>query len=163
MRYEGYWYLSHQTLMDLLGDRAAIAQQAFAILRRDLQQWLKNPEQIEAESLLSSHQAVMELALQLDGMSQSSLLIEKGLVTMITIVEGEEQIRKGSIVSVQEGQDSVLLNIRDRRDGEINQFEYRDESLITFDQDLELLFGREAIYLFNDQELDLMEQILGLL
>ena len=165
MRYEGDWYLSHQTLMDLLGDRSSVVQQAFAILHQDLARWMLQPDQIEMESLFQTHQAVMELALQMDAMSQSSLSIDKGLVNMCTFVDGEEQIRKGSIVSVQQSEESIYLNIKDRRDGEINQFEYflmeEEEYLRTFDQELELLFGRESVYLFNDQELDLIEQILG--
>lgn len=159
--YEGYWYISRSSIMELLGKRLTIILQSFQQIKKGLKEYLKQSASFDEESFVEQFKAEMFLALQIDALCQSSLEMMDGVVTMYTIQEGEENLRKADVLGVKFDGGTVIIKVADQEDKEINVFYCDGNELKTEDQGVKLTFSRSPTFLFDDNELDAMEYLLG--
>ena len=158
--WEGYWYLSEKSIQTLLGDRLPVILEAFRQVKTQLAVYLRNPSKVDVESFIREHKASMSVALQVDGLAQTSLQIEGSAFTLFTVVEGEAVTKEGTLQSTVPKPGSAMLIVRDNLDGEQNSFIWKRDQLSTVDQGVEMVFARQPTFFFTDPELDVMEQLL---
>ena len=159
--YEGYWYISRISIMELLGNKLTVILQSFQKIKKGLRDYIQQNSSFEEDLFVSEFQAEMLLALQIDALCQSSLEISEGLVSMYTIQEGEEQLRKGNILSADFDGGIVKIEAEDSVDQERSVFYCDGNELNTEDQGIKLSFARKPTFLFDDKELDAMEYLLN--
>ena len=158
--WEGYWYLSEKSIQTLLGDRLPVILEAFRQVKTQLAVYLRSPSKIDVESFINEHKASMSVALQVDGLAQTSLQIVGNTFTLFTVVEGEPVTKEGVLQSTVPKPGSAMLIVRDNQDGEQNSFIWKSGILTTVDQGVEMVFARQPTFFFTDPELDVMEQLL---
>lgn len=159
--YEGYWYISRISIMELLGNKLTVILQSFQKIKKGLRNYIQQDSSFEEDLFVSEFQAEMRLALQIDALCQSSLEISEGVVSMYTIQEGEEQLRKGMILSADFDGGIVKIQAEDSDDQERSVFYCDGNELNTEDQGVKLSFARKPTFLFDDKELDAMEYLLN--
>ena len=159
--YEGYWYISRGSIMELLGKRLTIILQSFQQIKKGLKEQATQPSSFDEKNFLQQFKAEMLLALQIDALCQSSLEMIDGSVTMYTIQDGEENLRRGEILSVNFDGGTVIIVVSDQEDQEENTFYCDGNELKTEDQGVKLTFSRSPTFLFDDSELDAMEYLLN--
>ncbi len=159
--WEGHWYVSENTIRMLLGERLPIILEAFSQVKSQLALYLANPNRIDMDAFIAQHKASMVVALQVDGLAQTSLQVERQKFTLFSVVDGEAVTKTGRIQSTIPRGDSAMLMVKDDQDGEHSTFIWREGTLNTVDQGLEMVFSREPTFFFTDPELDVMEQLLA--
>ena len=158
--WNGYWYLSESSIQTLLGDRLPVILDAFKQVKRQLATYLRSPSKVDVESLIQTHMASMVVALQVDGLAQTSLQVEGDLFTLFTVVDGEAVTKTGRLQTTVPRGPSAMLMVRDDEDGEQSSFIWKPGTLTTVDQGVEMVFARQPTFFFTDPELDVMEQLL---
>ena len=158
--WEGYWYLSEGSIQTLLGDRLPVILEAFKQVKEQLSLYLRNPAKFDVESFIETHKASMIVALQVDGLAQTSLQVEGNSFALFTVVDGEAVSKIGSLQTVVPRGPSAMLMVRDDEDGEQSSFIWKQGTLTTVDQGVEMVFARQPTFFFTDPELDVMEQLL---
>ena len=158
--WKGHWYLSDASIRTLLGERLPVILEAFRQVKTELALYLRNPTKVDVDQFIDQHKASMVVALQVDGLAQTSLQVEGQKLTLFTVVDGESVTRTGRIQSTVPRADSAMLMVRDDIDGEHSTFIWKQDSLSTVDQGIEMVFSREPTFFFTDPELDVMEQLL---
>lgn len=158
--WDGYWYLSEGSIQALLGDRLPVILEAFKEVKSQLAMYLQNPSKIDVESFIQTHMASMVVALQVDGLAQTSLQVEEDVFTLFTVVDGEAVTKTGHLQTTVPRGPSVMLMVRDDEDGEQSSFIWKSGSLTTVDKGVEMAFARQPTFFFTDPELDVMEQLL---
>ena len=159
--YEGYWYISRTSIMELLGNRLTIILQSFQQIKKELKEYVKQPSVFDEQEFVNRFKAEMHLALQIDALCQSSLEMMDGIVTMYTIQNGAENLRKADVLEVNFDGGTVIITVADQEDKEINVFYCDGNELKTEDQGVSLTFSRSPTFLFDDTELDAMEYLLS--
>ncbi len=157
----GHWYLSDSSIRMLLGERLPIILEAFNQVKKQLANYLQKPSSVDVEQFIDQHKASMVVALQVDGLAQTSLQVEDRLMTLFSVVEGEAVTKRARIQSVIPRGNSAMLMVKDLEDGEHSTFIWENEQLTTVDQGVEMAFAREPTFFFTDPELDVMEQLLA--
>ena len=104
--WDGYWYLSESSIQTLLGDRLPVILDAFKQVKAQLALYLRSPSRVDIEAFIQTHMASMVVALQVDGLAQTSLQVEGNVFTLFTVVDGEAVTKTG---------DSKLRYLVDRR------------------------------------------------
>jgi ribosomal protein S17 len=164
MEYEGYWYLSRQSILDLFGDKVDAILQSFVLLKRELAVYSVKPTRAQKTVIVEQYTQEMQLALQIDAISQSSLELNLLEVSMYTVSNGNPTMRQGDIVNVEETDTGYTLTIVDQQDQEESLFMWSEEGLQVKDsqqgQDMWMWFSREPTIFFSDPELDIIEQLL---
>lgn len=158
--WDGYWYLSEGSIQALLGDRLPVILEAFKEVKTHLALYLRNPSKVDLESLIATHKSSMIVALQVDGLAQTSLQVEGGVFTLFTVVDGEAVTKTGHLQTTVPRGPSAMLMVRDDEDGEQSSFIWKSGTLTTVDQGVEMIFSRQPTFFFTDPELDVMEQLL---
>lgn len=158
--YEGYWYISRTSIMELLGKRLTIILQSFQQIKKGLKEYFKQSPSFDVKEFVVSYRAEMNLALQIDALCQSSLEMMDGVVTMYTIQDGEENLRKADVIAVKPDGGTVVITVVDQEDQEVNIFYCDGNELRTEDNGVKLTFSRSPTFLFDDNELDAMERLL---
>ena len=158
--WEGFWYLSEGSIQQLLGERLPIILEAFTQVKAQLGLYLRNPSKIDLEEFVETHKASMIVALQVDGLAQTSLQIQDSVFTLFTVVDGESVTKTGRLQSAVPRGISAILIVEDDQDGEQSSFIWKEERLSTVDQGVEMVFARQPTFFFTDPELDVMEQLL---
>ena len=158
--WDGYWYLSESSIQTLLGDRLPVILDAFKQVKTQLAIYLRNPSRVDVESLIQTHMASMVVALQVDGLAQTSLQVEGDVFTLFTVVDGDAVTKTGCIQTTVPRGPSAMLMVRDDEDGEQSSFIWKPGTLTTVDQGVEMVFARQPTFFFTDPELDVMEQLL---
>ncbi len=157
----GHWYLSDSSIRMLLGERLPIILEAFGQVKKQLATYLRNPSSVDVDEFIDQHKASMIVALQVDGLAQTSLQVEDRLMTLFSVVEGEAVTKRARIQSAIPRGNSAMLMVKDLEDGEHSTFIWENEQLTTVDQGVEMVFSREPTFFFTDPELDVMEQLLA--
>ena len=158
--WEGYWYLSEGSVQTLLGDRLPLILEAFKQVKQQLAVYLRNPSKVDVDSFIQMHKASMIVALQVDGLAQTSLQIKGDDFTLFTVVDGEAVTKTGQLQTMVPRGPSAMLLVQDNEDGEQSSFIWKRGSLTTVDQGVEMVFARQPTFFFTDPELDVMEQLL---
>ena len=160
--WNGHWYLSDASIRTLLGERLPVILEAFRQVKTELALYLRNPNKIDVEQFIKQHKASMVVALQVDGLAQTSLQVEGNNLTLFTVVDGNSVTKAGRIQSTVPRPGSAMLMVRDDEDGEHSTFIWKQSAgtLSTVDQGIEMVFSREPKFFFTDPELDVMEQLL---
>jgi hypothetical protein len=160
--WNGHWYLSDASIRTLLGERLPVILEAFRQVKTELALYLRNPNKIDVEQFIKQHKASMVVALQVDGLAQTSLQVEGKNLTLFTVVDGNSVTKAGRIQSTVPRPGSAMLMVRDDEDGEHSTFIWKEGTgtLSTVDQGIEMVFSREPRFFFTDPELDVMEQLL---
>ena len=78
--------------------------------------------------------ASMVVALQVDGLAQTSLQVEGNVFTLFTVVDGEAVTKTGRLQTAVPRGPSAMLMVRDDEDGEQSSFIWKPNSLTTVDQ-----------------------------
>jgi hypothetical protein len=159
--YEGYWYISRTSIMELLGKKLTVILKSFQKLKKGLREYAEQSVSFEEAEFILEFQVEMRLALQIDALCQSSLEISEEVVSMYTIQGGEEQLRKGDILSADFDGGIVKIEAEDSEDQERSIFYCDGNELSTEDQGVKLSFVRKPTFLFDDKELDAMEYLLN--
>ena len=158
--WNGHWYLSDSSVRSLLGERLPVILEAFRQVKTELALYLRNPNKVDVDQFIAQHKASMVVALQVDGLAQTSLQVDGKKLTLFTVVDGDSVTRTGRIQSTVPRAGSAMLMVRDDKDGEHSTFIWKEDSLSTVDQGIEMVFSREPTFFFTDPELDVMEQLL---
>lgn len=158
--WNGHWYLSDSSVRSLLGERLPVILEAFRQVKTELALYLRNPNKVDVDQFIAQHKASMVVALQVDGLAQTSLQVDGKKLTLFTVVDGDSVTRTGRIQSTVPRPGSAMLMVRDDKDGEHSTFIWKEDSLSTVDQGIEMVFSREPTFFFTDPELDVMEQLL---
>jgi hypothetical protein len=158
--WNGHWYLSDASIRTLLGERLPVILEAFRQVKTELALYLGNPNKIDVDQFIQQHKASMVVALQVDGLAQTSLQVEGKKLTLFTVVDGDSVTKTGRIQSTVPRPDSAMLMVRDDEDGEHSTFIWKRTTLSTVDQGIEMVFSRDPTFFFTDPELDVMEQLL---
>jgi hypothetical protein len=158
--WNGHWYLSDSSIRSLLGERLPVILEAFRQVKTELALYLRNPNKVDVDQFIAQHKASMVVALQVDGLAQTSLQVEGKTLTLFTVVDGDSVTRTGRIQSTVPRTGSAMLMVRDDVDGEHSTFIWKQDCLSTVDQGIEMVFSREPTFFFTDPELDVMEQLL---
>ena len=157
--FDGYWYISRQCIMEILGDRITDVLHAMQQLKKQLTLLVHDPAKVDTDALLSEYKNEIILAFQIDAICQTSLEIREDQISIYTIKEGSEVLRNGDIVNTEYTDRHVELTVVDREDGEENVFRCSDLRLETTDQGVKLSFAREPTFFFSDLELDALETV----
>jgi hypothetical protein len=157
--YEGYWYISRQCIMEILGDRITDVLHAMQQLKKELTTLVHDPSQVDTDALLTNFKNEIVLAFQIDAICQSSLEIRDDLISIYTIKNGQEVLRTGDIINSEYKSRTVDLSVIDREDGEENSFKCTASRLETVDQGVTLSFSREPTFFFSDLELDALDTL----
>ena len=158
--WDGYWYLSESSIQMLLGDRLPVILEAFKQVKTQLAVYLRNPSKVDLDSLIATHKNSMIVALQVDGLAQTSLQVDGDAFTLFTVVDGEAVTKTGQLQTTVPRGPSAMLMVRDDEDGEQSSFIWKPGTLTTVDQGVEMVFARQPTFFFTDPELDVMEQLL---
>ena len=158
--WEGYWYLSEGSVQTLLGDRLPVILEAFKQVKQQLSIYLRNPAKVDVDTFIQTHKASMIVALQVDGLAQTSLQIQGDTFTLFTVVDGEAVTKTGQLQTTVPRGPSAMLMVQDDEDGEQSSFIWKRGTLTTVDQGVEMVFARQPTFFFTDPELDVMEQLL---
>ena len=158
--WNGHWYLSDSSVRSLLGERLPVILEAFRQVKTELALYLRNPNKVDVDQFIAQHKASMVVALQVDGLAQTSLQVDGKKLTLFTVVDGDSVTRTGRIQSTVPRAGSAMLMVRDDKDGEHSTFIWKQDCLSTVDQGIEMVFSREPTFFFTDPELDVMEQLL---
>ena len=158
--WDGYWYLSESSIQTLLGDRLPVILDAFKQVKAQLALYLRSPSRVDIEAFIQTHMASMVVALQVDGLAQTSLQVEGNVFTLFTVVDGEAVTKTGRLQTTVPRGPSAMLMVRDDEDGEQSSFIWKPGTLTTVDQGVEMVFARQPTFFFTDPELDVMEQLL---
>ena len=157
--FEGYWYISRQCIMEMLGNNIADVLQALQHLKKEVGLLIDQPSKANPEFIMSHFKKEILLAFQLDALCQSSIEIDDNKMTIYTVTDGEELFKVGDIVHLKEDGATVQITVRDQQDHSKNMFYCTRDELKTIDQEVVLSFTREPTFFFSDLELDMLEQI----
>ena len=130
--WEGYWYLS-EGVQTLLGDRLPVILEAFKQVKQQLSIYLRNPAKVDVDSFIQTHKASMIVALQVDGLAQTSLQIQGATFTLFTVVDGEAVTKTGQLQTTVPHGPSAMLMVQDDEDGEQSSFIWKRGTLTTVD------------------------------
>ena len=110
--WEGYWYLSEKSIQTLLGDRLPLILEAFRQVKTQLAIYLRNPSKIDVEAFINEHKASMSVALQVDGLAQTSLQIVGNTFTLFTVVEGEAVTKETKIIDLSNSDPLTFTTVK---------------------------------------------------